>query len=50
MYFSFIHNYVNYCNIPWASTTRTKLDKILKKQIDGVRIIYNKDKFTFSRF
>ena len=27
IYFSFIHNYVNYCNIAWASTSRTKLDK-----------------------
>ena len=32
IYFSFIHNYVNCCNIAWASTSRTKHDKILKKQ------------------
>ena len=25
IYFSFIHNYVNYCNIAWAITSRTKL-------------------------
>ena len=49
IYFSFIHNYVNYCNIAWASTSRTKLDKILKKQKHAVRIIYNKDKFTHSK-
>ena len=49
MYFSFIHNYINYCNITWFSTTRTKLDKILKKQKYAVRIIYNKDKFTHSK-
>ena len=49
IYFSFIHNYVNYCNIAWASTSRTKLDKILKKQKHVVRIIYNKDKFTYSK-
>ena len=48
IYFSFIHNYVNYCNIAWASTSRTKLDKILKKQKHAVRIIYNKDKFKHS--
>ena len=46
IYFSFIHNYVNYCNIAWASTSRTKIDKILKKQKHAVLIIYNKDKFT----
>ena len=33
----------------WASTSRTKLDKILKKQKHAVRIIYNKDKFTHSK-
>ena len=45
IYFSFINNYVNYCNIAWASTGRTKLDKILKKQKHAIRIIYNKEKF-----
>ena len=49
IHFSFIHNYVNYCNIAWASTSRTKLDKILKKQKHAVRIIYNKDEFTHSK-
>ena len=49
MYSSFIHNYINYCNIAWVSTTRTKLDKIRKKQKYAVRIIYNKDKFTHSK-
>ena len=43
IYFSFIHNYVNDCNIAWARTTRTKLDKVLKKQRHAVRILYNKD-------
>ena len=45
IYFSFINNYVNYCNIAWACTGRTKLDKILKKQKHAIRIIYNKEKF-----
>ena len=49
IYFSFIHNYVNYCNIAWVSTSRTKYDKILKTQKHVVRIIYNKDKFTHSK-
>ena len=47
IYFSFIHNYVNYCNMALTSASRTKLDKILKKQKHAVRIIYNKDKFTY---
>ena len=33
----------------WASTTRTKLDKVLKKQKHAVRMIYNKDQFTHSK-
>ena len=49
IYFSFIPNYVNCCNIAWVSTIRTKLDKVLKKQKNAVRMIYNKDKFTHSK-
>ena len=41
--------HINYRSIAWASTIRTKLDKILKKQKHGVRIIYNKDKFAHSK-
>ena len=40
IYFSFIYNYVNYCNIARARTSRTKLDKILKKKKHALRIIY----------
>ena len=32
-----------------GKVTRTKLDKVLKKQKDVVSIIYNKDKFTHSK-
>ena len=49
IYFSFINNYVNYCKIASASTSRTKLDKILKKQKHAMHIIYKKDKFTHSK-
>ena len=31
-YFSFIHIYISYSNIAWASTFKTKLQGILKKQ------------------
>ena len=30
LYFSFIHTYINYGNIAWASTTKTKLKKIYR--------------------
>ena len=45
----FIDNGVNYCNVAWASTTRTNLDKILKKQKHVVCITYNKDKCSHSK-
>ena len=32
LYFSFIHSYLNYGNIVWASTSRTKLKKLASKQ------------------
>ena len=49
IYLFFIHDYVSYCSIAWTNATRTKLDKILKKQKHAVRIIYSKVKFTHSK-
>ena len=33
IYFSFIHIYISYANIAWASTSKTKLQGILKKNM-----------------
>ena len=41
LYFSFIHSYLNYGNIVWASTSRTKLKKLSSKQKQALRIVYN---------
>ena len=41
LYFSFIHSYLNYGNILWASTSRTKLKKLASKQKQALRIVYN---------
>ena len=41
LYFSFIHSYLNYGNIVWASTSRTKLKKLTSKQKQALRIVYN---------
>ena len=41
LYFSFIHSYMNYGNIVWASTSRTKLKKLSSKQKQALRIVYN---------
>jgi hypothetical protein len=40
LYFSFIHSYLTYGNIVWASTNYTKLKKLYSKQKHAVRIIF----------
>ena len=46
IYCSFIHSYINYANIAWASTNKTKLSKLFGKQKQAARIIFNQDRFT----
>ena len=46
LYFSFIHSYVTYCNIAWASTNHTKIKKLFCKQKHACRIIFNENRFT----
>ena len=42
IYFSFIHSYLNYCNIAWASSYQTQLKKLHIVQKKACRIILNK--------
>ena len=49
IFFIYIHWYINYGNIAWASTSQTKLKKILTKQKHAVRIIYHKEKKAHAR-
>ena len=37
LYFSFIHSYLNFGNIVWASTSRTKLKKVASKQKTSIK-------------
>ena len=46
IYFSFIHNYVNYANIAWASTGKSKLGRLYGCQKYAARVIYCKDRYT----
>ena len=39
LYFSFVHSYLNYGNIDWASVNKTKLKTLLRKQKHGVHNI-----------
>ena len=41
LYFAYIHAYINYANIAWASTHKTKPKKFQSKQKHALRIIFN---------
>ena len=41
LYFSFIHSYLNYGSIVWASTSRTKLKNLASKQKQALRMVNN---------
>ena len=46
LYFSFVHSYLNYCNISWASNNANKLKKLFKIQKHACRIVFGVDRFT----
>ena len=48
-YYSYIHSYLNYANLAWSSTYRTKLKKLRSQQKLAIRIVYNKTKFEHTR-
>ena len=49
IYFSYVHTYLNYANIAWPGTQKTKLKVINIKQKHAVRIIFNEDRLCYSR-
>ena len=49
LYFAFIHSHINYCNIAWASTYKTNLETLKRRQKHALRVISHKDKFFHSR-
>ena len=49
IYFAYIHSYLNYANIAWASTYRTKLKAIYLLQKRAVRIVFSENNMTHSR-
>ena len=44
IYFTYIHAYLNYANIAWSSTNKTKLKKVQSKQKHALRITFNQSK------
>ena len=49
LYFSFINSYLNYGNIAWGSTHKTKLVRLHRIQKHAARIIHFKSKFYHSQ-
>ena len=48
LYFRFIHSYVNYANIAWASTSKSKLECLYHCQKHAPRVIYHRDWYTYA--
>ena len=49
VYFSFIHTYINYGNIAWGSTYKTKLKKIFTYQKKAARVIFFADHLSHAK-
>ena len=49
IFFSFIQIYISYANIAWASTFKTKLQGILKKQKHAARITFHANRLDHAR-
>ena len=49
IYFSYIHSYLNYANVVWASTYYTKLKTIYYQQKHAARIILHEHNLSHSR-
>ena len=49
LYSAFIQSYLNYANVAWASTHKSKLQTIYRHQKHAIRIINFKDRFTHTR-
>ena len=49
LYFSFVHNYLNYVNIAWASTSKSNLISLYRHQKHVIMISYEKDRFAHTK-
>ena len=49
LYFSFAHSYLNYANLAWGFTQKTKLSTLYRQQNHSIRLLSFKDQFTHSR-
>ena len=49
LYYAYIHTYINYANLAWASTIRTNLKKMNIQQKHDIHLIFSKDKFSHTK-
>ena len=49
LYYTFIHSYINYANIAWRSTHKSKLELLCRRQKHAARLIYFKDRYTHAK-
>ena len=49
LYFAFIQSYLQYANIAWASTHKSKLNQIFRHQKHAIRIINFKNRYTHAK-
>jgi len=49
LYFAFVNSYINYANIVWASTSKSKLERIYRQQKHSARLINFKDRYTHAK-
>ena len=49
LYYSYIHPYINYGNIAWASIYKTNLQKVHRLQKRAIRLVFNKNRFDHTR-
>ena len=45
LYFSYIHSYISYANLAWASTNKNNFKKIHSQQKHALRVVYDKDRY-----
>ena len=46
LYYSFIHSYLNYANIAWGSTKKSKLQRLYRRQKHAIRLICFASRFS----
>ena len=49
LYYTFIHSYINYANIAWGSTHKSKLELLCRRQNHAACLIYFKNRYAHAK-